>query len=176
MFKKILVVLVVSIGAVLAYAAMQPDHFSLQRSARIAAPPEQLYPLIADAKAFNTWNPWLRKDPSSRVQYEGPANGVGSAYAWDSAQLGAGRMEVTDLTPAQRVAMKLQFFKPMEATNQVEFTLKPQGPQTDVTWTMSGPMPYLSKLMCVFVSMDRMVGPDFEAGLANLKAEAEKNQ
>ena len=83
-------------------------------------------------------------------------------------------MEVTELTPTNRVAMKLQFFKPMSATNRVEFTLQPQGVQTQVTWAMSGPMPYLSKLICLFVSMDRMVGPDFEAGLANLKAQAEK--
>jgi uncharacterized protein YndB with AHSA1/START domain len=174
MIKKILVVLVVAIGAVLAYAAMQPDTFSLQRSARIAAPPERLYPLIADMKAFNTWNPWLRKDPSTKLSYSGPPNGVGSAYAWESEQLGAGRMEVTDLAPNSRVAAKLEFLKPMEARNRVEFTLQPQGPQTDVTWTMSGPMPYVSKLICVFISMDRMVGPDFEAGLANLKTEAEK--
>ena len=125
-------------------------------------------------KAFNSWNPWLRKDPSSKLSYEGPASGVGSAYAWESEQLGAGRMEVTELAPNSRVAAKLQFLKPMVTTNRVEFTLQPQGAQTNVTWAMSGPMPYLSKLMCVFVSMERMIGPDFEAGLANLKATAEK--
>jgi len=98
------------------------------------------------------------------------------AYAHRSAGIDV-RLVFDDALPVVHGdGAKLQFFKPMEATNQVEFTLKPQGPQTDVTWTMSGPMPYLSKLMCVFVSMDRMVGPDFEAGLANLKAEAEKNQ
>jgi hypothetical protein len=82
-------------------------------------------------------------------------------------------MEVTELTPTGRVAMKLQFFEPMSTTNTVEFKLQPQGAQTNVTWTMNGPMPYLSKLISLFVSMDRMVGPDFEAGLANLKAAAE---
>ena len=174
MIRKILVVLVVAIAAVLAYAAVQPDTFSLSRSASIAATPQRLYPLIADMKSFNTWNPWLRKDPSSKLTYEGPPSGVGSAYAWESDQLGAGRMEVTELTPDSRVAAKLEFLKPMVAHNRVEFTLQPQGAQTNVTWTMSGPMPYLSKLICVFVSMDRMVGPDFEAGLANLKAQAEK--
>ena len=174
MFKKILVVLVVAIGAVVAYAAVQPDTFSLQRSASIGATPEQVYPLIADMKTFNSWNPWLRKDPTSKLTYEGPPSGVGSAYAWDSDKLGAGRMEVTELAPSSKVAAKLEFIKPMVAHNRVEFTLQPQGAQTNVTWTMSGPMPYLSKVMCVFVSMDRMVGPDFEAGLANLKAVAEK--
>ncbi|HEU5294535.1 MAG TPA: SRPBCC family protein [Burkholderiaceae bacterium] len=174
MIKKILVVLVAAVAAVLAYAAMQPDTFSLQRSASIAATPERLYPLIADVKAFNAWNPWLRKDPSSKLTYDGPPAGVGSAYAWESDQLGSGRMELTELTPSSRVAMKLQFFKPMSTTNNMEFKLQPQGAQTNVTWTMSGPMPYLSKLICLFVSMDRMVGPDFEAGLANLGAAAEK--
>jgi hypothetical protein len=174
MIKRIALVLVVAIVGVLGYAAIQPDTFSLSRSASIAATPERLYPLIADLKAFNTWNPWLRKDPSSKLAYEGPPGGVGAAYAWESDQLGAGRMEVTELTPNSRVAAKLEFLKPMVAHNRVEFTLQPQGAQTNVTWTMSGPMPYLSKLICVFVSMDRMVGPDFEAGLANLKAAAEK--
>jgi len=175
MIKRILLVLVAAIVAVLAYAAIQPDTFSLSRSTSIAATPERLYPLIADMKAFNGWNPWLRKDPTSRLTYEGPPSGVGSAYAWESAQLGAGRMEVTELTPNSRMAAKLEFLKPMVAHNRVEFTLQPQGAATNVTWTMSGPMPYLSKLICVFVSMDRMVGPDFEAGLANLKAQAEKS-
>jgi hypothetical protein len=173
MIKKILLVLVVAIAAVLGYAATKPDTFTLQRSASIAATPERLYPLIADVKAFNTWNPWLRKDPKSKLSYEGPGSGVGSAYAWQSDQLGSGRMEVTELTPTSRVAMKLQFFEPMSTTNTVEFKLQPQGAQTNVTWTMNGPMPYLSKLISLFVSMDRMVGPDFEAGLANLKAAAE---
>src|SRR5262245_5250553 len=124
MVKKILVVLGGAIVAVLAYAAIQPDTFSLQRSASIAATPERLYPLIADVKSFNTWNPWLRKDPSSKLSYEGPPSGVGSAYAWESDQLGAGRMEVTELTPSSRVAMKLQFFKPMSTTNSVQFKLQ----------------------------------------------------
>ena len=174
MIKKIVLVLALAIGALLAYAALQPDTFSLQRSASIAATPEQVYPLIADMKAFNGWNPWLRKDPSTLLTYSGPANGVGSAYAWQSETLGAGRMEVTELAPNSKVAAKLEFLKPMVARNRVEFTLQPQGAQTNVTWTMSGPMPFISKVMCVFVSMDRMVGPDFEAGLANLKAAAEK--
>ena len=175
MIKTILGVIVLAIAAVLIYAATKPDTFALQRSASIAAPPERLYPLIADVKAFNTWNPWARKDPATKMAYEGPASGVGAAYSWDSEQLGAGRMQITEATAASRVAARLEFKRPFEATNRVEFTLQPQGTQTQVTWAMSGPMPYLSKLMTTFVSMDKMVGSDFEAGLANLKAVAEKN-
>jgi len=175
MIKAILGIVALAIAAVLIVAATKPDTFSLQRSATIAAPPERLYALINDFKAFNTWNPWLRKEPSSKLSYEGPASGVGAAYAWDGEKLGAGRMEIIESQSPARVAMRLQFFKPMATTNRVEFTLQAQGTQTQVTWAMTGPMPYLSKLFTTFVSMEKMVGPDFEAGLANLKVVAEKS-
>jgi hypothetical protein len=174
MLKKILGVIVLAIAAVLIYAATKPDTFTLQRSAAIAAPPDKIFPLINDVLAFNTWNPYALKDPASKMAYEGPASGVGAAYSWDSEQLGAGRMEITEAAAPSRVQAKLEFKRPFATTNRVEFTLQPQGAQTQVTWAMSGPMPYLSKLMTTFVSMERMVGPDFEAGLANLKAMAEK--
>jgi len=174
MIKKFLGVLVLAIAAVLIYAATKPDTFTLQRSASIAAPPDKVFPLIADVKAFNTWNPWALKDPASKMAYEGPASGVGAAYSWDSEQLGAGRMEITEAIAPGRVAAKLEFKRPFAVTNRVDFTLQPQGANTQVTWAMSGPMPYLSKLMTTFVSMDKMVGSDFEAGLANLRALAEK--
>jgi len=174
MLKKTLGVLVLAIAAVLIYAATKPDTFTLQRSTSIAAAPDKVYPLIADVKAFNTWNPWALKDPTTKMAYEGPPSGVGAAYNWDSEQLGAGRMEITGASPSSRLQAKLEFKRPFAVTNGVEFTLQPQGASTQVTWAMSGPMPYLSKLMTTFVSMDKMVGSDFEAGLANLKALAEK--
>ena len=174
MLKKILGVIVLAIAAVLIYAATKPDTFTLQRSAAIAAPPDKIYPLINDVKAFNTWNPYALKDPASKMAYEGPDSGVGAAYSWDSEQLGAGRMEITEAAAPSRVQAKLEFKRPFATTNRVEFRLQPQGAQTQVTWAMSGPMPYLSKLMTTIVSMERMVGPDFEAGLVNLKAMAEK--
>ena len=174
MLKKILGIIVLAIAALLIYAATKPDTFTLQRSASIAAPPEKIFPLIADVKAFNTWNPYALKDPASKMAYEGPASGVGAAYSWDSEALGAGRMEITEASAPGRVQARLEFRRPFAATNRVEFTLQPQGAQTQVTWAMSGAMPYLSKLMTTFVSMDKMVGSDFEAGLANLKAMAEK--
>jgi hypothetical protein len=174
MLKIILIAIAAALAALLAYAATKPDTFSVQRSHVIGAAPEKLYALIVDMKAFNTWNPWLRKDPTSPLRYEGPQSGVGAAYAWDSKALGAGRMEVTEVAAPAKAAMRLDFLRPMTSTNRVDFTLEPQGAQTRVTWKMSGPMPYLSKLMSVFFDMDKMIGPDFEAGLANLKAEAEK--
>jgi len=153
---------------------MQPDTFSIQRSASIAATPQRLFALISDVKAFNTWNPFARKDPAIQLGYEGAASGVGAAYTWQSDEVGAGRMEIIEAVAPNQVAMRLAFTKPFATTNRVEFTLQPQGANTQVTWAMTGPMPYLSKLICTFVSMEKMVGPDFEAGLANLKAAAEK--
>jgi uncharacterized protein YndB with AHSA1/START domain len=174
MIKTILGVIALAIAALLIYAATQPDTFSIQRNATIAAPPQRLFALISDVKAFNTWNPFAKKDPAIKLAYEGAASGVGAAYTWQSDEVGAGRMEIIEAAVPNRVAMRLVFTKPFATTNRVDFRLQPQGEQTQVTWAMTGPMPYLSKLICTFVSMEKMVGPDFEAGLANLKAVAEK--
>ncbi len=178
MLKTILIraagVVAVAIAGVLIYAATKPDTFSVQRSATIAAPPDKLFGLINEPKAFNTWNPYALKDPQVKLRYEGPASGPGAAYAWESETLGVGRMEVIEAVVPTRVAMRLDFEKPMQAKNRVEFTLQPQGAATQVTWAMSGPMPYLSRLLTTFFNMDKMVGGDFEAGLQNLKATAER--
>lgn len=173
MLKKILLVLAVAVAAVLLYAATKPDSFTVQRSATIKATPDKLFALINSPQAFNTWNPWAAMDPTMKLTYEGAASGPSAAYSWSSEKMGAGRMEVIESVPSRKVAMKLAFDKPMQTTNRVEFTLAPQADQTLVSWTMSGPMPYLSKLMTTFFNMDKMVGGDFEKGLANLKAKAE---
>jgi uncharacterized protein YndB with AHSA1/START domain len=175
MFKIIAIILVVAVGAVLGLAATRPDHFRIERAATIQAPPERIYPLISDLKLFNTWNPFLRKDPEAKLSYSGPTAGVGAAYAWESDKSGKGRMEITDSRPAQKVTLKLDFTKPLEAHNAVEFALQAQADGTRVTWAMTGPSPFLSKLMGLFFDIDRMVGSDFADGLANLKAIAEKS-
>ena len=172
---KIFLLVIVVIAAVLIYAATRPDTFRIERSTSVAAPPDKVFALIDDLHQFNTWNPWLRKEPNVEQAYEGKASGVGSAYRWRGDKTGSGRMEIVELLPAQRVAMKLDFFKPIEAHHRAEFTIDPEaGGHSKITWAMSGSSPYLSKLMTIFFSMDKMVGPDFEAGLANLKALAEK--
>ena len=173
MLKIILYAVLVALLALLIYAATKPDTFALQRSITIAAPPEKLYALIQDMKAFNTWNPFAKKDPAQVVRYEGPASGLGAAYAWEGPVVGKGRMEVTEDLAPTRLAMRLDFVKPMKATHRVDFTIEPQGANSRVTWAMSGAMPYVSKLMTIFYSMDKMAGGDFESGLANLKAIAE---
>ena len=176
MLKIIALVIIVALVAVLGVAATRPDSFRVERSTVIQAPPEKIYPLISDLKSFNTWNPFLRKEPQAKLTYSGPSAGVGAAYAWDGDKSGNGRMEIVEARPAQKVAAKLDFTRPMEAHNRVEFDLQAQqGGGTRVSWAMTGPMPFVSKLFTLFFDMDTMVGSDFADGLANLKALAEKS-
>ena len=174
MLKIIAIVVAVLIAALLAYAATRPDSFKVQRSALIKAPPEKVFALVSDLRAFNTWNPWARKEPELKGSYSGPSSGKGAAYAWEGKKVGSGRMEIDEVLPPSRMTMKLEFIKPMQTTSVAEFTLVPQGDATGLTWAMSGPSPYISKLMGVFFNMDTMIGKDFEDGLANLKQLAEK--
>jgi Polyketide cyclase / dehydrase and lipid transport len=175
MLKKIGVVVVVLIAAVLAYAATKPDTFHVQRSTSIQAPAEKIFPLIDDFRQQASWSPWEKMDPAMKKSLSGAPSGKGAAYEWDgNSQVGKGRIEITDSTPTSKVAMKLDMFTPFEAHNNVEFTLDATGGSTRVTWAMYGPQPFIAKVMSVFMDCDKMVGQNFEAGLANLKAIAEK--
>ena len=179
MLKIILIVIVVLIAGVLIYAATRPDSFRVQRSATLNAPPEKIAPLISDFHNWGSWSPWEKLDPAMQRTYSGAPAGKGAVYEWSgNGKAGAGRMEILDASPSSspsKVSIQLDFLKPFEAHNLTDFTLEPQpGGGTRVNWDLHGPMPYLSKLMCVFVSMDKMVGKDFEQGLANLKTVAEK--
>ena len=169
----IVLVLLVAIGAVLVFAASKPGTFRLQREASINAPPERIFGLINDFCHWNAWSPWDRMDPALKRTYGGGASGPGAVYEWEgNSKVGKG-MEITDAAPPSRVVIKLDFLKPFKAHNLVEFTLAREGDATRVTWSMHGPVPYPAKIMHVFLDMDRIVGKDFEAGLANLKAAAE---
>jgi uncharacterized protein YndB with AHSA1/START domain len=175
MLKTIAIIIVVLIGALLAFAATQPDTFSLERATTIKAPPEKIFPLINDFHKWTAWSPWEKKDPAMKRTYSGPAAGKGAVYAWEgNKDVGQGSMQITDTSPPSKITVKLDFVKPFEAHNIADFTLAPKGDSTEVTWNMHGPSPFLAKVMHVFMSMDRMVGKDFEQGLANLKAAAEK--
>jgi hypothetical protein len=179
MVKTIAVVavllLVVVLGVVLAYAATRPDVFRVQRTASIKAPPDRIFPLINDFRRWSSWSPYERKDPAMKKTYSGAAAGTGAVYAWEGDRsVGSGRIEIADTAPPNRIAIKLDMIKPFAAHNRVEFMLEPKGESTEVTWAMNGHTPYLAKIMHVFLDMDRMVGRDFEAGLASLKALAEK--
>jgi len=175
MIKTIVIVLVVVVAAILGYAATRPDTFTVQRAASIKAPPEKIFPLIDDFHRWPVWSPWEKMDPDMKRTYSGSAAGKGAAYAWQgNSKVGEGRMEILDDPAPSKVVIKLDFIKPFEGHNVATFLLVPRGDVTDVTWTMDGPSPFVAKLMGVFTNMDKMIGSDFEAGLANLKAAAEK--
>jgi uncharacterized protein YndB with AHSA1/START domain len=174
MLKIIGIPFAVLIAGVVIFAAMKPDTFEVRRTASIAAPPDKIFPLINEFDRWSAWSPWEKKDPAMKRTRSGTDSGKGAVYAWDgNGDVGKGRMEITDVAPPSKVTIKLDFEKPLEAHNVVDFMLSPKGDTTDVTWTMRGPAPFFSKVMQVFVDMDNMVGRDFEAGLANLKALAE---
>ena len=174
MIKKIGIAVVVLLGALLIYAATQPDTFRIQRAASIKAPPETIFAVLNDFLRWDTWSPWEKKDPAMKRTFSAVTSGKGAVYAWEgNRDVGQGRMEIAESVAPSKVAIKLDFVKPFEAHNIVEFTLEPKGDSTNVTWAMQGPMLYISKLITVFVSMDSMVGKDFEAGLANLKTVTE---
>ena len=174
MITIIALVVVVLIVAVLVYAATKPDTFRVRRATNIKAPPEKIFALINDYHHWVSWSPYEKLDPAMRRTYSGAASGTGAVYEWEgNSKAGKGRMEITDTAPPSKVVIKLDFVKPFEAHNIVEFTMEPTGASTNVTWDMHGPSPYLAKVMHVFFNMDRMIGKDFETGLANLKAVAE---
>jgi len=175
MLWTILAIIAVVIAGILIFAATKPDIFRVQRSATIAAPADKIFPHLLDFQRWPAWSPYEKKDPAMKRTFSGPAIGPGATYAWEGDKnVGAGRIEVTEVSPNARLAFDLIMLKPFQARNKGEFTLEPQGNGTLVTWAMYGPAPYITKLMQVFCNMDRMVGGDFEKGLADLKTISEK--
>ena len=171
----IAVVLAVAIAIVLILAAAKPDTFSVQRAAMVKAPPEKIFSLINDFHRWGTWSPWENKDPAMKRTYSGAESGKGAVYAWDgNKNVGSGRMEILEADTPTKIRIKLDFLKPFEAHNTAEFTMQPHGGATNIVWAMTGPAPFMSKLMQVFMNIDSMVGKDFETGLANLKTLTEK--
>ena len=174
MLKTIAIIVVALIVGLLGFAATRPNTFRVQRATSIKAPPEKIFPLINDLHRWTAWSPYEKKDPTMKRTHRGAASGKGAVYEWEgNKDIGKGRMEITETSPPSRVTIKLDFVRPFEAHNVVEFTLEPAGDSTTVTWALHGPAPYISKVMSLFFSMDKMVGTDFETGLASLKAAAE---
>lgn len=175
MIKAIIIVIGVPLAALLIFAATRPDTFRIQRTTRINAPAAKIFPLIIDFRQWETWSPWEKIDPDLKRVYSGAASGKGAVYAWNgNKDIGQGRLEIIESSPPSKAVFKIDFIKPFEAHNTVEFTLASQGETTAVTQAMHGPSPYMAKLMGIFFSMDKMVGRKYEEGLANLKALAEK--
>jgi uncharacterized protein YndB with AHSA1/START domain len=175
MLKIIGLAVVALIVVLLVYAAMKPDTFRIQRSATINAPADKIFPFINDFHNWTAWSPWEKMDPALKRTHSGTTSGKGAVYEWEgNNQVGQGRMEISDTSPPSHLLIKLDFLKPFEAHNTAEFTLNGGGQSTHITWVMYGPQPYLAKVMSLFVSIDTMVGGQFEQGLANLKSVTEK--
>jgi hypothetical protein len=168
--------LVLGMIVLLIVASTKPDEFRIQRSAKIQAPPERIFPHINDFRSWTSWSPWEKMDPNLKRTYSGPESGIGSVYEWEgNKKVGQGRMEIAQAAPPSKVTIKLDFIKPFAANNIAEFTLEPVGDSTNLTWAMLGKQPFMFKVMKVFIDMDKIIGKDFEAGLANLKAVSENS-
>src|SRR5688500_11900387 len=162
------------VAGILGYAATRPGGFRYSRSAHIDAAPEKVFATVNDFHHWPSWSPWDELDPNMNRTHSGAPSGKGAVYEWSgNKKVGQGRMEITTSTPSQLVGIKLDFLKPFKAHHTVELTLTPSGNGTNVTWAMFGANPFLMKVMGVFMNMDRMVGKDFEKGLARLKAHVE---
>jgi hypothetical protein len=173
---SVLVIVAVLAIAFLLYVASKSPKFRIARTATINAPAARVFAEINDLRRFNVWNPFAGSDPTTVIDYNGLASGVGAAYAWTSSgRAGTGRMAVTQSTPNAEVGMRLEFEKPFVATNTILFTIVPNGDASDVTWAMTGHSPFMHRLMGTLFGMDKMVGGEFAKGLANLKAVAEKS-
>ena len=175
MLKIIGLITVALIVALLIYAATRPDTFRLQRSITINAPPDRVFPFLNDFHQWPLWSPWERMDPNMRKTHSGSTQSRGAVYEWDgNKNVGTGRLEIVESVPPSTVKIKLDFFKPFEAHNTTEFTLDGRDGSTNVTWAMHGPQPYMMKVMSIIMNSDKMVGGQFETGLGNLTALAEK--
>lgn len=179
MLKKILIAVAVIIVVFLVVVALQPDEFSVSRAATIAAPPETVFAQVNDFKKWQAWSPWEKLDPELERTYSGKSEGVGAVYAWEgNSDVGEGNMTITESRSPELIRLKLEFIKPMAGTSDTEFTFKPEGDGTHVTWTMAGKNDFMGKAVCLFMNMDKMLGGQFEEGLASMKsvAEAEAKQ
>jgi hypothetical protein len=174
MARKILITLVVILGLFLAYVASRPKDFRVERSVVVNAPAAVAFSYANDLHKANDWSPWAALDPAMKHSYEGPAMGVGASHAWEgNNQVGQGKQTIVESKANELVRMKLEFVKPMQATHEASFSFAPEGQGTKVTWAMYGERNFVAKLFGTLFNMDKMLGGDFEKGLAKLKEMAE---
>jgi len=174
MLPTILIALLLLIIAFVVLVAMRPSQFRVTRAAAFDAPPEVVFPQINNLHNWQAWSPWAKMDPAARNTYDGPPEGVGSSFAWaGNNQVGQGRMTITDSHPHELVRFRLEFLKPFKATNIAEFTIKPEGGRTVVSWSMSGTNNFIAKAVGLFMDCDKMCGGFFEKGLGDMKTIAE---
>jgi uncharacterized protein YndB with AHSA1/START domain len=174
MVKKVLIGLAAVVAVLLVLIWRQPDNYTVVRSATIAAPPAEAFALVNDFHQWDKWSPWAKIDPNMKTTYSGPGSGKDAVYYWiGNNDVGEGRMTILDSTPNDRITIKLEFLKPFESNSITTFLFKPEGAGTNVSWEMAGDSNFMTKAMTLFASMDKMVGADFEKGLAQMKASAE---
>jgi len=169
MFKKIALGLVALLAGFAVVVALQPASFAVERTARVQAPPELVFGHIQSLRAMDAWSPFARMDAQMKITYEGPEAGVGSRSSWVGPQMGTGNLTVTAVKPEREVEMRLDMLTPMAASNRIVFTLTPDGDGTRVRWRMEGRNGFVSKAMGLVMSVDEMVGGQFEQGLASLQ-------
>src|SRR5437763_4444210 len=171
MLKTILIAIPIIVVGFIIIVAMQTSTYRVARCSVIAAPQDAVFPHMNELKKWEAWNPWGKADPNLKVTYGGPASGVGANYSWaGNKEAGEGHATITESRPGESVKYKMEFFKPMSGSSEMEFTYKPQGNQTEVAMTVTGEKNFMAKAFCLFVSMDKMIGGKFEKALADLKA------
>ena len=171
MLKKILLVIGVIVVVFVIIVALQPAEYHVARTATIAAPAEIVFAQVNELKKWDAWSPWVKIDPAMKQTYDGPASGTGAISRWaGNNQVGEGSMTITESRPNELIRFNLEFIKPMAGTSTTEFSFKPEGNQTTVTWSMSGRNNFIAKAMCLFMNMDKMVGGQFETGLTQMKS------
>jgi hypothetical protein len=174
MLKIILISLAVIVIVFVVIVALQPSEFQVARSTTTSAPRAAVFAQVNDFHKWEAWNPWGKIDPAMKQTYEGAPAGIGAIYTWaGNNEVGEGRMTITESRPSDLIRIKLEFFKPFAGTNIAEFTFKPEGNQTAVTWSMEGKNNFIAKAIHLFMNMDKMIGGQFEKGLATMKSVVE---
>lgn len=169
MLIRIALVLFVLLAAVVAFIALRPSEFRVARSRTLTAPPDVVYAYVDDFRKWPEWSPWEQLDPSMKRELSGAPAGLGAVYYWSgNKQAGEGRMTITEARPNRRLAMRLEFMRPFAATNAAQFDFAPSAQGTTVTWEMTGTYNFVTKAIGLFMNMDKMVGTEFEKGLATL--------
>ena len=166
---RILIGLAVILAGLAVVISRKPSHFEVTRSMVMPVPADKVFPLVNDLHRWEGWSPWVKMDPDSKATYEGPASGIGASMSWVGKKTGEGRMTVTDSRPNELVLFKLEFFKPFKASNTAQFTFKPEGAGTLVSWSMSGESNFLAKAMSLVMDCEKMLAPMFDQGLASMK-------
>ena len=174
MLKKILIAVGIIVVVFVIIVAMQPADYRVVRSASMSAPAPAVFAQVNDFHNWEAWSPWAKRDPAMKQTYEGSVAGTGAIYTWTgNKEVGEGRMTLTESRPSELIRINLEFIKPFASSCTTEFTFKPEGDQTGVTWSMAGKNNFIAKAFCMFMNMDKMIGGDFEQGLAKMKSVVE---